>query len=164
MSGFHACRAARLTGAEEDLARYAGQVVLVVNTASRCGFTPQYAALEALYQRYREQGFVILGFPCNQFGGQEPGNGEEIAAFCAVNYGVSFPMFAKVDVNGAEAHPLFRFLTGALPGILGAPVRWNFTKFLIGRDGQPLKRFAPFTRPSRIEPHLRAALSGPAHP
>jgi glutathione peroxidase len=119
------------------MADYAGKVVLVVNTASHCGFTSQYAGLEALYKKYAAQGLVVLGFPCNQFGKQEPGGADEIEQTCHVNYGVSFPMFAKVDVNGPAAHPLFRYLKQALPGVLGGRIKWNFTKFLIGRDGTP---------------------------
>jgi glutathione peroxidase len=132
--------------------------VLVVNTASQCGFTPQYAGLETLYQQYKDQGLVILGFPCNQFGQQEPGGAEDIAQTCQINYGVSFPMFAKVDVNGKQAHPLFQWLTAKLPGWFGRRVKWNFTKFLIGRDGQPVKRFAPITKPARLEAQVRRAL------
>lgn len=158
MTTLYDLSAESLRGETIDLNRYRGQVVLVVNTASQCGFTPQYAGLEALYRRYREQGLVILGFPCNQFGQQEPGGADDIAQTCQINYGVSFPMFAKVDVNGADAHPVFRLLTGALPGLLGRKVRWNFTKFLIGRDGRPLRRFAPVTKPEKIEPFIRAAL------
>jgi glutathione peroxidase len=158
MSPFYALSAQSLRGQMLSMNDYAGQVVLVVNTASQCGFTPQYAGLEALYQKYKDQGLVILGFPCNQFGQQEPGGADEIAATCQINYGVSFPMFAKVDVNGPDAHPVFKLLTTAKPGLLGQKIRWNFTKFLIGRDGQPLRRFAPITRPQQIEPFIRAAL------
>ena len=137
---------------------FAGRVVLVVNTASQCGFTPQYAGLEALYRKYKDQGFVVLGFPCNQFGQQEPGSADEIAATCQINYGVTFPVFAKTNVNGPEAHPVFQLLTAAKPGFFGPRIRWNFTKFLIGRDGKALRRFAPFTPPEKIEPFIRAAL------
>ena len=158
MNEFHQFCADSLGGQPVDLGAYQGKVVLVVNTASQCGFTPQYAGLEALYRKYQDQGLVILGFPCNQFGGQEPGGPEQIAQTCQINYGVSFPMFAKVEVNGPQAHPLFRWLTSRLPGWFGARVKWNFTKFLIGRDGRPLRRFAPLTRPGRIEPAIRAAL------
>jgi glutathione peroxidase len=158
MSQFHSLSATSLRGQTVQLSDFAGRLVLVVNTASQCGFTPQYAGLEALYQKYRDQGLVILGFPCNQFGQQEPGGADEIAATCQINYGVSFPMFAKVDVNGPAAHPLFQYLTSALPGLLGRKIRWNFTKFLIGRDGKPLRRFATITKPEKIEPYIRAAL------
>jgi glutathione peroxidase len=158
MSEFHQLRADSLQGQPVDLAQYQGKVVLVVNTASHCGFTPQYTGLEALYQKYRDQGLVILGFPCNQFGGQEPGGAEQIAQTCQINYGVTFPMFAKVEVNGPQTHPVFQWLKSKLPGWFGAKVRWNFTKFLVGRDGQPIKRFAPVTRPERIESAVRRAL------
>lgn len=158
MSDFHQLSATSLRGQRIEMADYAGRVVLVVNTASLCGFTPQYAGLEALYQKYKDQGLVILGFPCNQFGQQEPGDADEIAATCQTNYGVSFPVFAKVDVNGPGAHPVFQWLTRALPGLLGRKIRWNFTKFLIGRDGKPLRRFAPITKPEKIESFIRAAL------
>ena len=141
-----------IDGEEINLARYRGKVLLVVNVASRCGFTPQYEGLEALYRQYRERGFEILGFPCNQFGGQEPGREAEIAQFCSLNYGVSFPLFAKVDVNGDAAHPLFAFLKGEKPGLLGTEgIKWNFTKFLVDRDGRVRERFAPQTRPEDLE-------------
>lgn len=140
-----------LSGAPQNLADYAGKVVLVVNVASQCGLTPQYAGLEALYKQYAAQGFVVLGFPCNQFAGQEPGTSEEIAAFCEVNYGVTFPIFSRIDVNGEEAHPLYKWLKEAAPGILGSEViKWNFTKFLIGRDGSVVERYAPTTEPADI--------------
>ncbi len=158
MSEFRVFQAKSLRGEEVDLARYAGKVVLVVNTASKCGFTPQYAGLEALYRKYAEAGLVILGFPCNQFLQQEPGDAKSIEGGCLINYGVSFPMFEKVDVNGAGAHPLFRWLKSNLPGVLGGRVKWNFTKFLIGRDGEPLARFAPITAPEKMEPAIRKAL------
>lgn len=158
MSEFHQLRADSLQGQPVDLGQYQGKVVLVVNTASHCGFTPQYTGLEALYQKYRDQGLVILGFPCNQFGNQEPGGAEQIAQTCQINYGVTFPMFAKVEVNGPQTHPVFQWLKSRLPGWFGAKVRWNFTKFLVGRDGQPIKRFAPVTRPERIESAVRRAL------
>lgn len=137
MTPFYQLTATRLRGQPLSMADYAGKVVLVVNTASHCGFTPQYAGLEALYKKYAAQGLVVLGFPCNQFGKQEPGGADEIEQTCHVNYGVSFPMFEKVDVNGPAAHPLFRYLKQALPGVLGGRIKWNFTKFLIGRDGTP---------------------------
>lgn len=158
MNAFHQLGATSLGGQDIPMSDYANRVVLVVYTASQCGFTPQYKGLEALYRKYKERGFVVLGFPCNQFGHQEPGNADEIAATCRINYGVSFPMFAKTEVNGPNAHPVFRLLTAARPGFLGPGIRWNFTKFLIGRDGQVLRRFAPFTRPEKIEPFVRAAL------
>ena len=158
MSNFHQHTATSLSGEPVPMADYAGKVVLVVNTASHCGFTPQYAGLETLYQKYAAQGLVVLGFPCNQFGKQEPGSADDIAQTCHINYGVSFPMFAKIEVNGAAAHPLFRYLKKALPGVLGERIKWNFTKFLIGRDGQPIKRFAPFTTPEKMETAIVAAL------
>ena len=158
MSAFHQLSARSLRGEAIDFSRYVGKVVLVVNTVSHCGLTPQYAGLEALYQRYRDQGLEILGFPCNQFGGQEPGGAREIEQSCLINYGVSFAMFEKVDVNGAASHPVFAHLKVALPGLLGEKIRWNFTKFLIGRDGQPIRRFAPITRPARLEAQIRRAL------
>lgn len=147
-----------LHGETVSLVDFADKVVLVVNTASRCGFTPQYAGLESLYRQYREQGLVILGFPCNQFGQQEPGDAAAISSFCELNYGVTFPMFAKVEVNGEQAHPLFVWLKKSLPGMLGDGIKWNFTKFLIGRDGTPLQRFAPLTKPEDLEPAIRQAL------
>jgi len=158
MSTFHQFSARSLRGEPIDFSRYAGRVVLVVNTASQCGLTPQYTGLEALYQKYRDEGLEILGFPCNQFGGQEPGGVKEIEQTCLINYGVSFPMFEKVDVNGATSHPVFTYLRSALPGFLGGKIRWNFTKFLVGRDGAPIKRFAPITKPARLEAQVRQAL------
>ncbi|WAD32230.1 glutathione peroxidase [Citrobacter braakii] len=158
MITFHQLTATRLDGQPVSMADYAGKLVLVVNTASHCGFTPQYAGLEVLYKKYAAQGLVVLGFPCNQFGNQEPGGADEIAQTCHINYGVSFPIFEKVDVNGADTHPLFRYLKNELPGVLSGRIKWNFTKFLIGRDGKPLKRFAPFTTPEKIETAILAAL------
>ncbi|MFA9439586.1 glutathione peroxidase [Uliginosibacterium sp. sgz301328] len=140
-----------IDGRETRLAEYAGKVLLIVNTASECGFTPQYAGLESLYRKYAEQGLVVLGFPCNQFGTQEPGNEAQIAAFCSTRFQVSFPMFAKVDVNGPTAHPLFRFLKEHAKGVLGSEgIKWNFTKFLVGRDGRVIDRYAPMTKPEDI--------------
>ena len=159
MPPFHQLSAISLDGQPVSMADYEGKVVLVVNTASRCGFTPQYGGLEALYKKYADRGLVVLGFPCNQFGKQEPGNANDIAQICRVNYGVSFPMFSKVEVNGSAAHPLFRYLKKALPGLPGERIKWNFTKFLIGRDGKPLKRFAPFTTPEKMEASVVAALN-----
>ncbi|ASV55323.1 MULTISPECIES: glutathione peroxidase [Lelliottia] len=158
MITFHQLKATRLRGQPISMADYAGKLVLVVNTASHCGFTPQYAGLEMLYKKYAPQGLVVLGFPCNQFGKQEPGDADAIAQTCHINYGVSFPMFEKVEVNGAATHPLFRYLKDELPGVLGGRIKWNFTKFLIGRDGKPLKRFAPFTTPEKMEAAIVAAL------
>jgi len=158
MTTFHQLNATSLQGQLISMADYAGKLVLVVNTASHCGFTPQYAGLERLYKKYADQGLVVLGFPCNQFGKQEPGAAEEITQTCRINYGVSFPMFEKVEVNGDAAHPVFRYLKEALPGVLGGRIKWNFTKFLIGRDGKPLKRFAPISTPEKIEAAIVAAL------
>jgi glutathione peroxidase len=146
-------QAVALDGKQVDLAQYRGKVLLIVNTASKCGFTPQYQGLEAVYRELhgRGPGFEVLGFPCNQFGAQEPGTEEEIGAFCEKNYGVSFPMFAKVDVNGDDAHPLWKHLKGEAPGVLGTEaIKWNFTKFLIGRDGKVAHRYAPTTKPEEI--------------
>jgi glutathione peroxidase len=140
-----------LDGTPADLSRWRGQVLLIVNTASECGFTPQYAGLEQLYRQYKDRGLAVLGFPCNQFGKQEPGTDAEIGAFCEKNYGVSFPMFAKVDVNGDAAHPLYKHLKEQAPGVLGTQgIKWNFTKFLIGKDGSVVKRYAPQTKPEEI--------------
>lgn len=147
----HEFSAERLAGGSQSMVDYAGKILLIVNTASHCGFTPQYADLEALYQRYREQGLVVLGFPCNQFGSQEPGDAEEIAGFCQKNYGVSFPMFAKIEVNGDDAHPLYQYLKKAAPGLLGSEgIKWNFTKFLVDRQGEVVERYAPATAPESI--------------
>jgi glutathione peroxidase len=144
-------QATSLDGKPVDLAQYRGKVLLIVNTASKCGFTPQYQGLETVYRELHGRGLEVLGFPCNQFGSQEPGTEEEIGAFCEKNYGVSFPMFAKVDVNGDEAHPLWKYLKGEAPGVLGTEgIKWNFTKFLIGRDGKVAKRYAPTTKPEEI--------------
>jgi glutathione peroxidase len=148
-----------LEGRESTLAAYRGRVLLIVNVASRCGFTPQYAGLEALWQRYRDRGFVVLGFPCNQFAAQEPGTEAEIGAFCSSTYQVSFPMFAKVEVNGDAAHPLYRWLQHQAPGVLGTEaIKWNFTKFLVDGSGVVIARFAPATTPEAIEKHVLAEL------
>jgi glutathione peroxidase len=144
-------QATALDGKPVDLAQYRGKVLLIVNTASKCGFTPQYQGLETVYRELHGRGLEVLGFPCNQFGAQEPGSEEEIGAFCEKNYGVSFPMFTKVDVNGDAAHPLWKHLKGEAPGVLGTEgIKWNFTKFLIGRDGKVAKRYAPTTKPEEI--------------
>jgi len=151
--------AERLQGPPQALADYAGQVLLVVNTASECGFTPQYAGLEALYQRYKARGLVILGFPCNQFGAQEPGSAEAIASFCEKNYGVSFPLFAKIEVNGDNTHPLYQYLKKSAPGVLGSEgIKWNFTKFLVNRQGEVIARYAPATTPEAIAKDIEALL------
>lgn len=159
MTTFHQFSARSLGGADVPMSTFAGKVVLVVNTASECGFTPQYAGLEALYRRHVALGLVVLGFPCNQFGAQEPGDSAQIGAFCERNYGVTFPLFEKVEVNGPGAHPLFRWLSECLPGFAGRRVKWNSTKFLIGRDGRPLARFAPLTKPEKLEAHIQRALA-----
>ncbi|MDN3638545.1 glutathione peroxidase [Simiduia curdlanivorans] len=151
--------APRLSAEPEDFSAYKGKVLLIVNTASKCGFTPQYKGLEALYKKYKDQGFEVLGFPCNQFGKQEPGDSAEISEFCELNFGVTFPLYAKVDVNGETAHPLFNWLKAEAPGVFGTEgIKWNFTKFLIGRDGKVIKRFAPKDKPEALESELKAAL------
>jgi glutathione peroxidase len=155
----HEFKARTITGEKILLDQYKGKALLIVNTASECGYTPQYAGLEALHQKYQDRGFAVLGFPCNQFGRQEPGTEAEIHAFCKKNYGVTFPMFAKVDVNGHQAHPLFDYLKKALPGLLGTePIKWNFTKFLVDQDGKPVERFAPATPPESIEKAVKRLL------
>ncbi|MEH3160261.1 MAG: glutathione peroxidase [Sphingomonas taxi] len=146
-------------GAPISLARWAGQVLLIVNTASKCGFTPQYEGLEALHRRYADRGFEVLGFPCNQFGAQEPGDAAEIASFCSLTYDVTFPVFAKIDVNGAGADPLFERLKADAPGLLGSKaVKWNFTKFLVDRTGKVVHRYAPTTKPEQIAADIEALL------
>ena len=150
-------------GSTVDLSEYRGKVVLVVNTASKCGFTPQFSGLEKLWEQFGDDGLVVLGFPCNQFASQDPGSDGEILEFCQVNYGVTFPMMEKVEVKGAGAHPLFRWLTQAAPGFLGTSViKWNFTKFLVGRDGQVHQRFAPQDAPAKLAPAIEAALGAGA--
>ena len=149
-----------ITGQPVPLSHYKGQVMLIVNTASACGFTPQFAGLEALHKAYGPRGLAVLGFPCNQFGSQDPGSNEEIAGFCQLNYGVSFPMMAKIDVNGANASPLYQWLTAEAPGLLGSKaIKWNFTKFLVGKDGQVLKRYAPQDAPAKLASDIEAALA-----
>jgi len=152
--------AAGIDGQEVDLATYRGKVLLVVNVASKCGFTPQYTGLESLYEKYKDQGFTVLGFPCNQFGAQEPGAESEILSFCSLEYGVTFPLFSKIDVNGPNAHPLYGYLKSAKPGILGTEaIKWNFTKFLIDRNGEPIHRYAPADKPDAIDSDVQAALN-----
>ncbi len=149
-----------IKGTEVKLSDYQGKVLLIVNVASHCGFTPQYRGLEALYQKLRSQGFEILGFPCNQFGAQEPGSEDEIQSFCDLNYGVTFPLFSKIDVNGDSAHPLYAYLKRALPGIAGTEdLPWNFTKFLVDPKGQPLRRYAPTDTPEAIAPDVEKVLA-----
>jgi glutathione peroxidase len=150
----------KLDGTPVSLEAYKGKVLLIVNVASKCGFTPQYKGLEAVYREYKDKGVEVLGFPCNQFGKQEPGNAEEIASFCSLTYEVSFPMFEKVDVNGDKAHPLYKYLKGEKPGVLGTEgIKWNFTKFLVGKDGQVIKRYAPTDKPESITADIDKALA-----
>jgi glutathione peroxidase len=155
---FYDFEAQSLQGKTVSMEEFKGKTVIVVNTASQCGLTPQYEGLEELYQKYRDQGLVILGFPCNQFGKQEPGSSDEIQEFCQVNYGVSFPMFSKVDVNGNSAHPLFKYLKSQLGGLLGSKIKWNFTKFVLDKEGHPIKRFAPTTKPEKMEATIQKLL------
>ena len=157
--GVHAFEARTLAGAPLHLADFAGKVLLIVNTASHCGFTPQYAGLQRLHETYGPRGLVVIGFPCNQFGAQEPGSAAEIAGFCQRNYGVDFVLAEKVDVNGSGAHPLFHHLTAALPGVLGSEaIKWNFTKFLVDRNGRPVSRHAPTTSPAALVRVIEAML------
>jgi glutathione peroxidase len=152
-------KATTLAGDEISLSNFRGQVLLIVNTASKCGFTPQYEGLEKLYEKLHGEGLTVLGFPCNQFGSQEPGTESEIGAFCQKNYGVSFPMFAKIDVNGDDAHPLYKFLKKEEKGVLGTQaIKWNFTKFLIDKDGNPVERYGSTTKPEDIESDIRKLL------
>ena len=150
-----------LSGTDQPLAQWRGHVLLIVNVASKCGFTPQYAGLEQLYERHKDRGLVVLGFPCDQFGQQEPGDEAAIGEFCSTNYGVTFPMFAKIEVNGPNAHPLYQYLKAEQKGILGSEaIKWNFTKFLVGRDGTVLARFASTATPEQIEPDIVPLLAG----
>ncbi len=159
MTTVHDFIATTLGGDVKNLSDFKGQVLLIVNTASRCGFTPQLQGLEALHRQFNARGFAVLGFPCNQFGHQEPGSAEEISGFCQMNYGVTFPLFAKVDVNGAVAHPLFQYLKKEAPGLLGTTaLKWNFTKFLVGKNGAVIRRYAPNTEPSELATDIEAAL------
>ena len=158
MSGIYDFTATSLAGDDVPLRRFEGQVLLIVNTASACGFTPQYKGLEALQQTLAPRGFSVLGFPCNQFGSQEPGDATQIEQFCSVNYGVTFPMFAKIDVNGNGAHPLYQYLKNAKSGLLGASIKWNFTKFLVDRGGQVVARHAPTTKPEALVKEIEGLL------
>ncbi|MFZ4481997.1 MAG: glutathione peroxidase [Rhodoferax sp.] len=161
MSTVYDFDALQINGQSVALSKFKGKVMLIVNTASACGFTPQFAGLEELHQTYGKKGLVVLGFPCNQFGAQDAGSNGEIAEFCQLNYGVSFPMMAKIDVNGAQAHPLYHWLASEAPGLLGSKsIKWNFTKFLVGRDGSVLKRYAPTDAPASIARDIEAALAG----
>ncbi|WP_101522976.1 glutathione peroxidase [Nocardioides houyundeii] len=161
MTSIFEFEAPAITGDPTPLATYDGDVLLVVNTASQCGFTPQYEGLQELETKYADSGFHVLGFPCDQFGGQEPGQEEEIAAFCTGSFGVTFPMFAKVEVNGKAAHPLFEWLRREKGGVLSNRIKWNFTKFLVGRDGQVIKRYAPTVKPADIAADIETALAAP---
>jgi glutathione peroxidase len=162
MANVYDFEAQTIDGHTVALSSYQGKVLLIVNTASACGFTPQFAGLEKLHLEFASQGLVVLGFPCNQFGSQDPGSNEEIGAFCQMNYGVSFPMMAKVNVNGQDAHPLFAWLKNQAPGLLGSEgIKWNFTKFLVNRQGQVIKRYAPLDKPSGIAADIEAALAQP---
>jgi glutathione peroxidase len=159
MTSIYDFTAKSLQGKDVPLSDFKDKVLLIVNTASKCGFTPQYAGLESLYEKLNAKGLAILGFPCNQFGQQEPGGPEEIGAFCQMNYGVSFPMFDKIDVNGPKAHPLYQYLKDEQPGVLGTKnIKWNFTKFLVDRDGKVVDRFAPMTKPEDIEKSIAKVL------
>ena len=152
--------AQQMNGKTVPLSQYKDKVLLIVNTASACGFTPQFGGLEELHKQYADKGLVVLGFPCNQFGSQDPGSNDEIASFCQLNYGVSFPMMAKIDVNGQHASPLYRWLAAEAPGLLGSKaIKWNFTKFLVGKDGQVLRRYAPQDAPEKLAGDIEAALA-----
>ena len=160
MSSLYDIPVTTLTGEPTDLSAFRGKVLLIVNTASQCGFTPQYAGLEALYRKYKNESFAVLGFPCNQFGSQEPGSDTDIASFCEKNYGVTFPMFAKIEVNGPNAHPLFIKLKAEAPGIMGTEgIKWNFTKFLVDKQGKVHSRYAPTVAPDGMDPDIRNLLS-----
>ena len=158
MASVYDFTATSLAGQEIQLKQYEGQVLLIVNTASQCGFTPQYKGLQELYQTFSRRGFAVLGFPCNQFGHQEPGDAREIEQFCSTNYAVTFPMFAKIDVNGSNAHPLYQYLKGEKSGLLGSAIKWNFTKFLVDRAGQVVERYAPTARPDGLTREIEALL------
>jgi glutathione peroxidase len=158
MAGIYDFTATSLAGEDVPLKRFEGQVLLIVNTASACGFTPQYEGLETLQKTLGPRGFSVLGFPCNQFGGQEPGDAKQIDQFCTSNYGVSFPMFAKIDVNGNKAHPLYDYLKGEKSGLLGASIKWNFTKFLVDRAGKVVARYAPTAKPEALTKEIEALL------
>ncbi|KRC12164.1 glutathione peroxidase [Hydrogenophaga sp. Root209] len=160
MSSIHDFEALSIDGKPVSLAQFKGKPMLIVNTASACGFTPQFGGLEKLHKTYGERGLVVLGFPCNQFGSQDPGSNDEIASFCQLNFGVTFPMMEKIDVNGAEAHPLYQWLTAEAPGLLGSKaIKWNFTKFLVGKDGRVIKRYAPQDAPEKLATDIEAALA-----
>jgi len=157
--GIYDFSAKTISGDEKSLSEYSGKVLLIVNTASKCGFTPQFEELQNLYETYHEQGFEILGFPCNQFGNQDPGSDEEIESFCQMSYNVTFPMFSKIDVNGENAHPLYKYLTNEAKGILSNQIKWNFTKFLVNRNGEVVDRFAPQTKPNKLKEDIEKQLN-----
>jgi glutathione peroxidase len=160
MENIYSIEVSNIDGKKVLLSEFEGKVLLIVNVASKCGFTPQYKGLQTIYEKYKDKGFVVLGFPCNQFGAQEPGNEDEIKNFCEVNYNVNFPMFSKVDVNGENTHPLYKFIKPLAPGVMGTEaIKWNFTKFLIGKDGKVLERFAPTTTPENLAPKIEEALN-----
>jgi len=160
MSSIYDFEAQQINGQDIALSQFKGKVMLIVNTASKCGFTPQFGGLEELHRAYTGKGLVVLGFPCNQFGSQDPGADGEIAEFCQVNYGVSFPMMGKIDVNGPAAHPLYKWLSSEAPGLLGSKaIKWNFTKFLVGKDGQVIRRYAPTDKPADLAKDVEAALA-----
>ena len=152
---FYNFEAKKINGEVVSMSDYKGKTIIIVNTASKCGFTPQFEGLEKLYQKYKDQGLVILGFPCNQFGKQEPGVGKEIQEFCQINYGVTFPIFDKVDVNGSNTHPIFKYLKSNLGGFLGSSIKWNFTKFVVDKNGKPIKRFSPTTKPVDMDSFIK---------
>ncbi|MGC2109639.1 MAG: glutathione peroxidase [Candidatus Korobacteraceae bacterium] len=156
--GLYELSATLNNGKEKKLSAYKGKVLLIVNTASKCGFTPQYQGLQELYAKYKDRGFELLAFPCDQFGHQEPGTDGEIKSFCEMNYGVEFPLFAKIDVNGGDAHPVYQFLKGKKGGLLGDSIKWNFTKFLVDKQGKVIERYAPTTPPERIAPDIEKLL------
>lgn len=156
---FYEFKAKNIYGQEVSMSAYKGKTVIVVNTASKCGFTPQFEGLEQLYQKYKDKGVIILGFPCNQFANQEPGDEKSILNGCVVDYNISFPMFAKVDVNGDTAHPIYKYLKNELKGLFGGVVKWNFTKFVVDANGNPIKRFSPFNKPEEIDKYLQTLLN-----
>ena len=159
MTNIYQFEAELLEGENKSFSDYEGKVLLIVNTASKCGFTPQFAGLEKVYEKYKDQGLEVLGFPCNQFGGQDPGTNEQLGTYCQRTYGVSFPMFAKMNVKGPKAHVIFRYLTNNSKGILGSGIKWNFTKFLINKKGEVINRYAPTTKPEDIEQDIEKALA-----
>ena len=158
MASIYDFKALNNKGSEVDFADFKGKVLLIVNTATKCGFTPQYDGLEALWKKYKDQGLVVIGFPCDQFAHQEPGSDAEIAEFCRINHGVTFPLMSKIEVNGEGAHPIYKYLKSETKGLLGGAIKWNFTKFLISRDGTRIERFAPMAKPESLEDKIKALL------